>query len=72
MELSKKLAESAMAQDCAVETWFQKALSRKPVASEQCLVQKLKSEFKASGDLRRLVLSIAASDASLYIKEPSP
>ena len=72
VELSKRLSESQMAHDCAVDTWFEKALARKPAEADQCLLEKLRTDFRKSGDLRRLVLAIAGSDASLYIKEPSP
>ena len=72
VELSKRLSESQMAHDCAVDTWFEKALARKPATTDQCLLEKLRTDFRKSGDLRRLVLAIAGSDASLYIQEPSP
>jgi hypothetical protein len=72
VELSKRLSESQMAHDCAVDTWFEKALARKPAQTDQCLLDELRGEFRKSGDLRRLVLAIAGSDASLYIQEPPP
>jgi hypothetical protein len=72
VELSKRLSESQMVHDCAVDTWFEKALARKPAEADQCLLEKLRTDFRKSGDLRRLVLAIAGSDASLYIKEPPP
>jgi hypothetical protein len=72
VELSKRLSDSEMAHDCAVDTWFERALARKPAQTDQCLLDKLRTDFRKSGDLRRLVLAIASSDASLYIKEPPP
>ena len=72
VELSKRLSQSQMAHDCAVDTWFEKALARKPAETDQCLLEKLRTDFRKSGDLRRLVLAIAGSDAALYIKEPLP
>jgi hypothetical protein len=72
VELSRELAESDMAHDCTVAAWFQEAMAREPSEREACALQAIQQEFRASGDLRALVLSLAASDSALFIEEAAP
>jgi hypothetical protein len=67
--LSRMLADSQMARDCAVERWFEKALSRQATSDDACLLSQMKAGFRQKDDLRDLVLTIASSDAALFIKE---
>jgi hypothetical protein len=67
--LSAALADSQLARDCVVERWFAKALARAPGPADMCLLQQLGQRLRTSDDLRDLVLSLAASDAALFIKE---
>lgn len=71
-ELSALLAKSAMAQDCMVEAWFEKALAREPTAEEACSLERVKETFRQGGDLKGLVLDLSASDSALFIREVGP
>jgi len=69
VELSQQLAESDMAHDCMVETWFERALSREPGDAEACGLAAIKDEFRETSNLRELLLSLASSDSALFIEE---
>jgi hypothetical protein len=70
--LAAKLGDSAMAHDCAVKKWFVKALGRPPGEDDQCSLGQLGDRFRKSDDLRDLVVTLASSDAALFIKEATP
>jgi hypothetical protein len=72
VELSQQLAQSDMAHDCMVETWFERALSREPSAAEACPLEAIKEEFRQTSNLRELLLNLAASDSALFITEGAP
>jgi hypothetical protein len=72
VELSRQLAESDMAHDCTVQAWFEQAMAREPSEPELCALQAIQQEFRATGDLRALVLNLAASDSALFIEEAAP
>jgi hypothetical protein len=69
VELSQQLAESDMAHDCMVETWFERALSREPGDAEACGLAAIKDEFRETSNLRQLLLNLASSDSALFIEE---
>jgi hypothetical protein len=71
VELSALLAESEEARGCVIQKWFERALARSPSDDDQCLMNALKTELKASDDLKGLVIALASSDAALFIKEPA-
>ncbi|HVR64024.1 MAG TPA: DUF1585 domain-containing protein, partial [Polyangia bacterium] len=56
-------ATSHDARSCFAKQYVQQALSRAPVAADQCSIDELGKSFAASGDLKQLVVAIAASDA---------
>ena len=72
VELSRLLADSAMAHDCTAEVWFERALSREPSDNEACALAAIQEEFRRTSDLRALVLSLASSDSALFIEEDAP
>ena len=72
IELSQQLAASEMAHDCTVQAWFEQAMAREPSESESCALEAIKSEFRATGDLRALVLNLASTDSALFIEEAAP
>lgn len=72
VELSRLLAQSALAHDCTVQAWFEQALAREASEREACAVRAIQDEFRKSGDLRALVLNLAASDWALFIEEDAP
>jgi Protein of unknown function (DUF1592)/Protein of unknown function (DUF1588)/Protein of unknown function (DUF1595)/Protein of unknown function (DUF1585) len=72
VELSQQLARSDMAHDCMVQTWFERALSREPGEREACALRAIMDEFRATSDLRALVLNLASSDSALFIEEEAP
>lgn len=70
--LAARLGQSQRARDCHVSKWFEQAFDRKPVREEACSVLKVQEQFRADGDLRSLLLTLASSDAALYIGEAQP
>jgi hypothetical protein len=69
IELSSLLARSRDAKRCTADAWFERAMSRAPIAEEQCTLERIKAEFEGDGDLRGLVLQLATSDSALFIRE---
>jgi hypothetical protein len=69
VDLSKQLAESDMAHDCMVETWFERALSREASDAEACQLEAIQEEFRQTSNLRELLLNLASSDSALFITE---
>ena len=61
--LLNKIAASHDARACFAKQYTQHALSRSAVAADQCSIDRLGSAFAASGDLKQLIVAIAASDA---------
>ncbi|HET9957954.1 MAG TPA: DUF1592 domain-containing protein [Polyangiaceae bacterium] len=72
LELSRLLADSAQAHDCAVDGWFERALSRRAMSDDACWLSAVKEQFRASSNLKELVLALASSDAALHIREATP
>lgn len=72
LAFSRQLAQSDMAHDCMVQTWFERALSREPEEREACALRAIMAEFRATSDLRALVLNLASSDSALFIEEEVP
>jgi hypothetical protein len=70
--LSEKLAGSALARGCMVEHWWKRALARAPGADDECLLGQIKERFQKTDDLRDLVVTLASSDAALFVKEATP
>jgi hypothetical protein len=67
--LSKKLAGSAQVQQCVARQWFRFALGRMETASDGCSLKAMFDGFQASGhDVRKLLASVATSDAFRYRK----
>ncbi|MFZ5891945.1 MAG: DUF1592 domain-containing protein [Myxococcota bacterium] len=67
--LSQLLSESGLAHDCAVDGWFERALSRRVASEDSCWLGTVKQEFRATSNLKALVLALASSDAALHIRE---
>jgi hypothetical protein len=64
IELSRKLAESTVVQQCVTEQWFRYALGRSTSADDACALQQIREQFVASGgNVRELIVSLATSDA---------
>lgn len=64
IELSRKLAESSVVQQCVTEQWFRYALGRSTSDDDACTLQQIGGQFAASGgDVRELIVGLATSDA---------
>lgn len=64
IELSQRLAESGVVQECVSRQWFRFALGRSLANDDACSLASMKEQFVASGgNVRELLVSIAMSDA---------
>lgn len=64
IELSKKLAQSSVVQQCVTRQWFRFALGRSSSNDDTCSLNRMQEQFVASGgNVRELIVSIALSDA---------
>lgn len=64
LALSQALADSEMAQHCAVEQMFEFAIGREPDADDACVTDDLFASFVSSGgDMQALLVDLVASDA---------
>ncbi len=70
--LSARLADSAAARDCLVESWFTEGFHRAPTDAEACAVDRLKTWFRQNDDLGGLAVNMASSEPALFIKEVTP
>jgi hypothetical protein len=61
--LLTKMADSHDIRSCFARNYLQHALSRAIEAADQCSADKLGPDFAASGDLKQLIISIAATDS---------
>lgn len=69
LELSTKLGASAQAHDAMAALLFRHATARAPVASDACNLLRLGARFRASDDLKDLLLSLTTDDSALFIQE---
>jgi hypothetical protein len=64
IELSRKLADSPMVQQCVTQQWFRFGLGRSSSNDDACSLQHMQEQFVASGgNVRELIVSLATSDA---------
>lgn len=64
IELSAKLAQSEVVQQCVTQQWFRFALGRSSSNDDTCSLQHMQDQFVASGgNVRELIVSLATSDA---------
>lgn len=64
IELSEKLADSEVVQECMARQWFRFALGRSLAKDDACSLGAMKERLVASGgNVRELLVSIALSDA---------
>lgn len=64
LELSARLADSALARGCVVTQVVRYALGRGPTPADACGMAALTAEFEAvDGDMRALLLAVVTSDA---------
>jgi len=61
--LLTKMADSRDIRSCFARNYMQHALSRGLEAADECSADKLAPAFAASGDLKQLIISIAAADS---------
>jgi hypothetical protein len=64
IELSRKLGESQVVQECVTQQWFRFALGRSSSNDDACSLEHMQQQFVASGgNVRELIVSLATSDA---------
>lgn len=64
LELSRKLAESPVVQQCVTQQWFRFGLGRSSSNDDACSLEHMQEQFVASGgNVRELIVSLATSDA---------
>jgi hypothetical protein len=66
--LSQQLAQSGMAKDCVALTWFEQAHDRKLYAADACNMQRAMRKFRATDDMRDLVLTLASDESAQFIQ----
>lgn len=70
IDLSNKIAESPMAQDCMVENWFRYLQGRGAVAADRCsLWEGQRAMQDSNGNLRALLEAMANTDAFRFIRK---
>jgi hypothetical protein len=68
VELSSKVASSQEAQRCVARQSLRFALSRQETEADVCSIEHAANALRSSGDLRELVIALAASDAFRYAR----
>jgi hypothetical protein len=64
IDLSRKLGESQVVQQCVTQQWFRFGLGRSSSNDDACSLQHMQEQFVASGgNVRELIVSLATSDA---------
>lgn len=71
VELSQRLASSQLAQDCMAQQWFEQAVARPVTAADSCSITAIQERFRASKDLRQLVVDVVTSPALLLLDRQS-
>lgn len=67
VELSYKLADSELVQDCIAEQWFTYANGRLPAGRDACALDDVQERFRAAGgDIREMMVAVVLSDAFRY------
>jgi hypothetical protein len=67
IDLSTKLADSAVAQDCLANNWLEYALGRDLETGDQCRAAKLNVALAdAKGDIREMLVALIKSDEFVY------
>jgi len=68
-ELMDTIAQSSEARDCYALHWFRYAVGRAESPDDRCVVEDIQGAFEqADGDVRELLVAIAASDAVRFRK----
>ena len=71
-DLLKKLSTSATVKGCFAQQYFQYAVTgdvaRHVADDDRCSVENVRKDFASSGDLKKLVVAIAASDSFRFRK----
>ncbi len=71
IELSERLAGSAVVRECVARQWFRYSLGRMDAAADGCATQQLTERFEGSDDqLRSLIHEVVQSDAFRYRRSP--
>jgi hypothetical protein len=67
-DLIEGLAAEPRVQACYVRRWYEYAIGRTAAAEDACTLALLTRRFEATGgDIRALLVDIAATDAFLYV-----
>jgi len=62
-ELLDRIAKSSEVKRCFAQKYLTHAIARELAPEDSCALEQLQSEFASSGDLKRLILNVAHSDA---------
>nr|PZN22898.1 MAG: cellulose-binding protein [Pseudomonadota bacterium] len=68
IELVQKLAASKDVADCVANQWIRFSLGRMESKSDACSVQRIHEDFRATGNIRRLLTQIALSDTFRHVR----
>jgi hypothetical protein len=71
-ELLERIAQSADARHCFAEHYLSFALSRALLPEDECSLSRVASGFASSGDLKRLIVTVAQSDSFRLRAAESP
>ncbi len=69
LELATKLGASPSAHDALARLFFNHANQRAAVATDACSLQRLGTRFRASDDMKDLLLSLTTDDNALFIQD---
>ena len=72
-ELSERLSDSALIEQCFVLNIFRNSFGREPGPADECVVSQLESAFSESGgDISSLLLDVAATETFATIPQVTP
>ena len=72
IELTKRFATSQQVRDCMATQWLRYAVRRDETGADDCSQQQIRSVFRETGDMKRLVLAVVQSDAFRYKTQGTP
>lgn len=72
VELTKRFATSQQVRDCMATQWLRYAVRRAETPADGCSRAQVATNFRASGDLKQLVLAVVQSDAFRYKAKVTP
>lgn len=72
IELTKRFASSQQVRDCMATQWLRYAVRRDETGADDCSQQQIRTAFRETGDMRKLVLAVVQSDAFRFKTQGAP